>query len=201
MRFKGAALIAVVLSMLMSVSMFAQQDGGDQAEMMKAWENYMKPGEAHKMMAKAEGKWKTTTKYWMAPGGEPQVSEGEAHAEMIFGGRYLQTNYHGKAMGMPFEGFSLEGYDNAKGVYQTIWVDNMGTGITMAEGVYDADAKEYVMHGTYVNPQTKEDVKYTNKVRIISDDEFVFEMYMHGPDGSEFKTMEMLHERIVEEVK
>lgn len=33
---------------------------------------------------------------------------------MIFGGRYQLSNYKGNFMGMPFEGMSIMGYDNAK---------------------------------------------------------------------------------------
>ena len=197
MRFRGAAVLVVLISMLMSVSLFAQEGAeGEEDPMMKAWMEYMTPGEGHAMMAKNVGKWKTTTKFWMMPGAEAQVSEGKAKAEMIMEGRYLKTKYEGMSWGMPFKGMSIQGYDNGKGEFETIWVDNMGTGITMAKGVYDADAEEYVMKGSYYDVMIKGPKEYTNKVRFDGDDKYVFEMWVKGPDGNEFKTMEMLHERV-----
>ena len=35
-------------------------------------------------------------------------------------------------MGMPFNGLSLEGYDNAKKEFTSIWIDNMGTGTSIS---------------------------------------------------------------------
>ena len=44
------------------------------------------------------------------------------------GGRYLHGMFKGTAMGQPFEGASVSGYDNTKKKYFNVWVDSMSTG-------------------------------------------------------------------------
>jgi hypothetical protein len=43
----------------------------------------------------------------------PPQPKARAKNEMIMGGRYLMGSYKGEMMGMPFEGYSMTGYDNA----------------------------------------------------------------------------------------
>src|SRR5688572_6823100 len=83
-------------------------------EEMKAWENYMKPGEVHKMLAKWDGKWKEDISMWMQPGAAPTKSTSSCVNKMILGGRYQESRHTGTMMGMPFEGISTLGWDNAK---------------------------------------------------------------------------------------
>ncbi len=44
----------------------------------------------------------------------------------------------GKMMEMPFHGIGTEGYDNVRKKFMASWIDNMGTGILLMEGTYDA---------------------------------------------------------------
>ena len=92
---------------------------------MKAWQAYMTPGDAHKMIAKSDGQWKAEVTVWMAPGGPPEKSTSTCTNKMILGGRYQQSTHKGMFNGMPFEGISTFGYDNAKKYMsvhgQTIW--------------------------------------------------------------------------------
>jgi len=90
MKFKtffGTMLLAVIL-FSSSVS-FAQQ--GDQAEMMKKWQEYMTPGPVHQQFAKMAGNWKATVTQYM--GGQESKSEGTATYEMALGGRYLHSSF------------------------------------------------------------------------------------------------------------
>ena len=50
------------------------------------------------------------------------------------GGRYVIGKFAGTMMGQPFEGMSTMGYDNAKKMFTSTWVDNMGTGIVHYDG-------------------------------------------------------------------
>ena len=40
-------------------------------------------------------------------------------------------------MGMSFEGMGVTGYDNLKGKYDTIWMDNMASGMMHGTGSFD----------------------------------------------------------------
>src|SRR6185295_18628018 len=95
------------------------------------------------------GNWTTHVKWWMAPGAPAQESDGTAQMSWAFGGRYLHEADTGTAMGMPFEGMGVTGYDNLKKKYVGSWIDSMGTGIMQSEGTYDPSKKTitYSMQG------------------------------------------------------
>ena len=114
---------------------YAQDEAG-----MKAWQDYMTPGEVHKMLAADNGTWNEDITMWMDPA-KPTKSTATAENKMILGGRYQQSNHKGSFNGMPFEGMSLLGYDNAKKAFMSSWIDNMGTGIMNMEGKWDPATK------------------------------------------------------------
>ena len=181
-----------VLSLLLAPNMFSQDD--DMAAQQQAWMDYMTPGPMHEMMAKTAGDWKTTIKFWMDPAAEPMVTEGTSKAEMILGGRYLKETSNSTVMGMPMEGMSITGYDNFTKEFTSIWIDNMGTGTTIAKGTYDEETKTITLHGSMVDPMTGKDTKYRQVLNIIDDNHHTFEMFVDH-DGQEVKNMEVDYTR------
>jgi hypothetical protein len=127
--------------------------------------------------------WTMKTSWWMAPGTEPTVSEATAVSEMILGGRYLSTKVSGSMMGMPFEGVSLEGYDNAAKLFMTTWIDNMGTGIMYMTGKWDDAAKQINYTGKTVDPMSGNMIDVRQVVTYNNDGSVKMEMYGPGPDG------------------
>ena len=162
-----------------------------QDDNMKKWMDYMTPGDMQKMLSKGVGTWTMKTSWWMAPGTEPTVSEATAVSEMILGGRYLSTKVSGSMMGMPFDGMSLEGYDNAAKVFMTTWIDNMGSGIMYMTGKWDDAAKQINYSGKTVDPMSGNWIDVRQVVTYNADGTVKMEMYGPGPDGKEFKTMEI----------
>jgi hypothetical protein len=113
---------------------------------------------------------------------------------MILGGRYEEQQYHGSAMGMEFDGLSLTGFDNATREYVGVWIDSMGTGMTVSRG--PADAQGVIrMTGEMVDPRAR---KFAVR-EVFSEkgrDAFLMEMFIKGPDfPDEFKMMEMTYTR------
>ncbi len=182
------AALAVVLA-CPSFSLFAQSN-----EDMKVMMAYSTPGDLHKMLAKSVGTWKATVTMWMQPGASPTVSTAEATNEMILGGRYLQSKNTGNFMGVPFEGISITGYDNAKKVFVNSWIDNMGTGMMFLTGTWDPQGKSIHFSGTMVDPMGGKDLAVREVVKIVDDDNQVMEMYSVS-DGKEFKNMEITYTR------
>lgn len=166
----------------------------NQDEMMKAWTDYMTPGKMHDMMAKSVGEWTYVSKWWNDPSSEPMVSEGRAVYEMILGGRYLKSINYSDVMGMPMEGWNLLAYDNSLNEFFSFWIDNMGTGMTMARGKYNEKTKICDMKGTMVDPITGKEIEYRQTVKFIDDNHQHFEMFITS-DGKEFKTMEIASTR------
>ncbi len=117
---------------------------------------------------------------------------------MILGGRYLQHETKGKAMGMPFEGLGLTGYDNIQRKYVTIWLDNMGTGIMHGTGSFDDKTQVLSDRGEYSCPiSANKKREYRSEWKIIDKNNMVYAMYGSGmvDDGPEFKNMEMTFRR------
>lgn len=166
----------------------------EQQKAMEAWQKSMTPGAPHQHLAASAGKWKYTMTDHMTPGAQPQA--GTSENRMILGGRFLQQEAHGTFMGMPFDGMGLTGYDNAAGEFQSIWVDNMGTGLMYLTGKSDPAGKSTTMTGMMTNPETGKPMKVRTVLRVESDDRHVFEMYGPGPDGKEMKIMDIVYERI-----
>lgn len=179
-----------MLVMASSTSLIAQ----DQNEMMQKWMDYMTPGSMHEMMAKSVGEWNYVSKWWNDPSSEPMVSEGRAVYEMILGGRYLKSINYSDVMGMPMEGWNLLAYDKVVNEFFSFWIDNLGTGMTMARGKYDEKTRICDMKGTMVDPMSGKEIKYRQTMKFIDDNNQLFEMYMPY-EGKEFKTMEIMSTR------
>ena len=93
-------------------------------------------------------------------------------------------------MGQPFEGYSLVGYDNAKKIFQSSWVDNMGTGIMHMEGKWDPQLKTINFTGTSVDPSTGKEMQVRETFKWIDDNTQLMEMFIQE-NGKEFKNMEI----------
>ena len=166
-----------------SVSAQSQDD-------MKAMQAYMATGPVHQMLGKSVGTWTAAITMWMAPGGAPSNMMGESKNEMILGGRYLKATNTGNMMGMPFEGISVTGYDNAKKIFVNSWIDNMGTGMMYLEGSWDDQNKSINFKGKTVDPVTGNDIPVREIIRFPDDNTQLMEMYMTA-NGTEFKGMEI----------
>lgn len=167
----------------------------DSATMMKNWQAYMKPTAPHQMMASWNGTWTGEVTMWMDPSAPPSKSTMTSENKMILDGRYQQSVAKGEFDGMPFQGMSTLGYDNHKKVFISSWVDNMGTGLVTLQGPWDEASKTMTLKGTMVDPATGRDCNVRETFRIIDNEHQVMEMFCEGPDGKEFKTMEIKYTR------
>jgi len=167
----------------------------DSNMMNKAWQENMKIGEPHKMMAKGAGTWDAEVTMWMAAGAPPSVSKATTVVTSLYGGLYQEAKHTGNMMGMPFEGMSTMGYDNLKKEYVSTWIDNMGSGIMMMTGQYDDASKKLSMSGT-TKCMNGQDATMREVFTMTDDDHQILEMF--GPDpqtGKEYKNMEIKYTR------
>jgi len=124
------------------------------AEMMKKWMEYATPGQPHKNLEPLAGKWEYTMKWWMDPQAEPDTCHGTSEHKLIFEGRYLQSSVVSPPkddMG-EFRGMCLMGYDNLKKEYESVWLDNMSSGLLIGRGKVGADPTVIELSGTMSNP-------------------------------------------------
>lgn len=165
----------------------------DTAAMNKAWADYMTPGEVHKMLAKFDGKWDAEISFYYNPD-SPSVNKTICENKMILGGRYQQSTYNGKIEGMPFEGISTLAYDNARKIYLSTWIDNMGTGIMQLTGTYDNASKTINLKGSATDVGTGKDIAVREIFKMVDENTQTMEMY-ETKGGREMKTMSILLKR------
>lgn len=183
--------ICFLLLFCSATSSICAQSEGD----TKAWMAFMTPGDMHQKVAQSVGTWKAEIKTWMGPGSEPTTSIATARGEMILGGRYLQSTYTGEFMGMPFEGASLTGYDNGRKVFVSTFVDNMGTGVMITEGKWNAAKNAIEMKGKQTDPITGKELKVRETLTFNSDGTQLLEMWTEHK-GKEFKGMEIRYTKM-----
>ena len=177
-------LLLILFSGLFTINSFSQNDE------MKKWTDYMTPGKEQESLAGMNGNWNFTSKFWMDPAGEPQLSYGTAQCEMILGGRYSQMKVTGKMMGMDFNGLGITGFDNGKKIYLSTWVDNFGTGIMLMEGIYDESSKQLVFKGNSYDPFAGKDTEMKQTIKMIDENTFNMEMF-NVVNGKDIKNMEI----------
>ena len=184
------SLFALFLFTLIPLSTQVIAQDNNNMDAMKAWVEYMTPGKPHEMMASMTGDWKEVTKYWMSPDSKPQTSEGTATFAMILGGRYMHGSHTGQMMGKPFQGESLDAYDNGKKEHISVWIDNMGTGVSVTHGAYNEKSKVLTMQGTMYDPMQKIDVPMRDEITFEGNDKMVHKMF-GIMNGKEFQNMEI----------
>ena len=180
----------IFLLLLSSNTFLFAQEAEDQAAQMQIWMEYMTPGPMHEMLAKSVGDWKTITRFWMDPAGEPTETEGTGKTEMILGGRYQKSTHKSSMMGMETEGLFIMGYDNATQEFTATWIDNIGTGTAVAKGRYDESTNSINLNGAMVDPMSKQEMNFREVLKFLDDDHQLLEMYVVY-NGQEFKSMEI----------
>jgi hypothetical protein len=167
-----------------------------QAQMMEMINKYATPSEQHKRLDPLVGTWQWTSQFWMQPGAPPESSTGKATYSWSHGGRYIMQDVQGEAMGMPFTGTGILGFDRYNNEYFSIWFDNMSTGYMSSTGSCDASGKVFTMQGTYDDYMTGTKDKWSKSVlRVDGPDKHTLEMYDKAPDGKEFKSFELVYTR------
>ena len=167
------------------------------ARMMAAWEAYAEVGAPHEALWDRQGAWDATVKFWYAPDAPPEVSQASSTAEPIMGGRYLLERFTSTMPdGAAFEGMGLVGYDNIKKAFVAMWIDSMSSGILIAESTsYADDFSRIEFRGMAPDPMAGR-YKVQRSVEHWTDgDTRVMEAWETGPDGDEFKVMEITYRR------
>lgn len=192
-----AFLAGCATTALAATALLPSQDPADmqdfEKQLAEAMEKYGVPAKEHEMLAERVGSWECDLKFWMVPGMPPQSAVGESNMHMIMDGRYLFEEFTCEFGGEEFEGGGLIGFDRITQEYASIWVDNMGTGMSYMTGKATGDIWEY--KGKVSDPMKGKPVMKRAVERRISEDKFIMEMYKPGPDGKEFKSMEITYTR------
>lgn len=203
---------AVLLFAAMSLTSLAQtkespkkdEKQPSEADMMAMMMELAQPGENHKLLANGVGTWTYAVRMWMNPdpSAPPSESTGVSTTKAVMGGRYFISEHKGKMqmpgpdgkmVDMDFNGIATDAYDNVKKKFVSSWIDNMGTGITISEGTYDAAAKTFIYHSEFeMMPGMK--TKMRQVIKIVDKDHHTLE-FLEDRGGQEVRTMEIKYTR------
>jgi hypothetical protein len=200
MRFKlfTIAVLLIAVSAIFIGQSYSEDKKANlsQEEMMAIWMKYATPGEHHKALDPLIGSWDCVVTAIMDPNAPAEESKGTCESHWILDGRYVQEDMSGEMGGMPYKGMGFDGYDNMKQEYTMFWADNMSTAAMMITGQSDPSGKTITLKGSMPDPMNDlKEKKFRAVRRIVNNDQNVFEMYDTGPDGKEFKSLEVKYNR------
>ncbi len=164
---------------------------------MEVMQQLGSPSEGHKALEPFVGTWSYTAQWWMSPEAPPESMTGTATNSLIFGGRFLKQEFRGEVQSQPpFEGIGYIGYDNIRKAYQSVWLDNMATGMMVGAGAFDAATQTLTDQGDFSCPLTGEAHRPFRAVwKVVDQNHMTYESYMRTPEGREFKSMEIHYTR------
>ena len=185
-------MAALGLLLLATAAPVLAQDGQmDPKAMEEMMMKLAAPGAPHQHLASLAGKWNATITMYM-DGSTPSTSAGTLSYEPVLGGRYVLGRYQMTFMGQPMEGLSIDGFDNAKQEYFSLWFDSMGTGFYEARGKASADGKTVSLAGTMdMGPMQ---IPSRSETVYVDKDTIRFTMW-HDMGGQEMKAMHMEYKR------
>jgi hypothetical protein len=152
---------------------------------------WAKPGAAHKALEPMVGTFDTTTTLWFAPGQPPVDVKGTVESRWVLDGRYVESIHKSTVMNVPFEGRGLEGYDNLSQKYVSVWMDTLSTSPLTFTGTASADGKVFTQSGDSVDPMSGSKLTTRTVTTIVDKDNYRYESFITGPDGKEFKNVEV----------
>jgi hypothetical protein len=165
---------------------------GVTAEDMKACEEAGTPGPMHEWMAKCSGTYQGKVKMWMTPEAPVQEATCTTTITLVYG-KFLRVESKGDMMGMPFEGTGVYGYDNVSKKFQSVWFDNMGTGMVTGTGSLSTDGKVLTLNEKFNCPIQKKEIPMREVQTYHDDGSMTLEMFSQDKSGKEFRTMEITY--------
>ncbi len=168
----------------------------DMEKLMAEMARLAEPGPQHAALQQRVGKWNLDETMYMD--GVPNKANGTAECTSIVGGRFVVEHHHGTAMGMPFEGFGIAGFDNRTQEHTMTWVDSFGTYTQSARGKEDASGW-IELKGIATDAFSPEGRPFRWRFKTESKDKRLLEVIDSQPDGkggfTEMKVVDITYTR------
>ncbi len=159
-------------------------------EQQAAMVAYGTPGAQHKLLAPMVGTFRTIVKSRMSATEPWNESKGTCDNRWIFDGRFLETNFRGDFMGMPFEGRGMMGFDNSSQEFVGFWSDSWSTGLgPISHGSVDASGKVFTLHKEMKDPISGGWCKMREVTTVESANSHKLETWCQMGDEPEYQTM------------
>jgi hypothetical protein len=146
------------------------------------------PGPEHAFLKEHAGTWDCNVK------AGPEDAKGQMVCKMVAGGLWMTSEFTGEFGGQKFEGRGLDGFDQDKKKYVSVWVDSMTSSLMTFEGTYDEKAKRMTMIGEGKGPDGQP-AKYKTTTDFPDADKQIFKMFLAGADGNDTLMMTIEYTR------
>jgi hypothetical protein len=168
-------------------------------ELREAVKQAARPSDGHKKLKRIRGRYNHAVKFWRSATSAPLEVSGMASTDWMLDGRFMRQDIKGTWMNLPFEAVLILGYDNSREEYTAVWMDSLGTDMLISKGKLDPSGEMIVAHGEYVEITSGQPVKVKSTYVLPSrDKDQKFEMYKIGPEGQEFKFIDVEITRRIE---
>ena len=190
-QFPVALIVFAVVSATVQLALSDDRNANDAS----------KPGANHQLLGELAGKWNYILKISRGPDKPPIETKGIVNRQPIMAGRYYLADFNvemlpgasGELERANFQGKEIEGYDNIKQRFVSVWIDNASTSVTVFEGTYDAPSRTF----TYIAetaPQPGKRTKVREQIKLIDSDHYTLEWFEEHA-GREIKTIEIAYSR------
>lgn len=194
---KLLTLLILSVNAFFTVAAFgaAEPDSAAKAEMMRKAMEAIQPGPQHRMLERLSGSWKIQIKTWPAPNRQPVISEATALNTAVLGGRFLQSTWKGKMMGMPTENLTMLGFDRRTGKYTAVVFDTFGTYYVTAAGEFSAADSTITFRGHEEESSLGHEHDFEFTLEFAGPDSYIWSVIFKDPVTSSgtgnFKMMEL----------
>lgn len=153
------------------------------------------PGPEHQALARLAGSWRGLSQLWLDPSAAPEESQGELHAELLLGARWLRLCMRGSALGKPHASEMLLGYHADARAHELAWIDSFhtGTSIMLSTGAATEPGRVDVL-GSYAAGAQR--WGWRTRLALVSADELALDAFNISPDGNEDRAVAWRFRRI-----
>lgn len=162
---------------------WAFQDGGQEAA-----PGMPRPGAEHKLLLRGIGTWDASIDML------GQASKGTMQIEAGPGGFTTFSRFSGDMGGMAFEGRGVDGYDENKKKFVSLWTDTMVPYPILMDGTWDEKAQTMTMFGDMPD-MTGKLVKHRLVTKWSGGDVMDFEVFTPGADGKDASAFKIHYAR------
>lgn len=164
-------------------------------EMTRRYMEYATPGPAHRLLDERIGAWDFSAKFWSPGSPEAMEASGTSVVSWILDGHYIEDRTTASSPMGPFTGLGTMGFDNLARKYVATWIDSMSTGFAQSIGEYDPATQSFRFFGKQPDPMSGGQIQVRSLEKRIDADTRSMEAWMPGPDGADFKMMEIRYTR------
>ena len=148
---------------------------------------------SHDRLRALVGDWNVDVVYVLA--GNERRSTAQMHAEWILNRHFVRQEYAAPMGQSVLNTLQVVGYDPVRRKFTILKMDSLDDAMLYGEGDISADGRVVTLTGERSDMMTRTTARLRQVLTLTDDDHFTLEWYLASKDGSEAKTVTMVHTR------